>query len=139
MGRLGYYVSLYGSALVLFWIGLFKFTLREAEAIRPLVEHHPLSFWVYSVFSVRAVSNFVGIVEIAIAALLILSPWSARVRRMAGVGMLVTFVITLSYLFTTPGTWRMVEWMPVTDFFILKDVVMLGFGLMLLSGRGARR
>ena len=58
---------------------------------------------------------------------------------LAGVGMLVTFVITLSYLFTTPGTWRMVEWMPVTDFFILKDVVMLGFGLMLLSGRGARR
>lgn len=38
----GYYISLYGVALVLLWIGIFKFTPTEAAAIKPLVENHPL-------------------------------------------------------------------------------------------------
>jgi len=47
--------------------------------------------------------------------------------------MIVTFLVTLSYLFTTPGVWKVVDGVPVTDFFILKDVMLLGFGLMILQ------
>ena len=43
-----------------------------------------------------------------------------------------TFIMTLSFLITTPGIWRIVDGIPVTDFFILKDLPLLGFGIMLL-------
>jgi uncharacterized membrane protein YkgB len=45
--------------------------------------------------------------------------------------MIGTFLVTLSYLGTTPGIWKMVDGVPVTDFFIIKDVMFLGFGLMI--------
>jgi len=41
----------------------------------------------------------------------------------------VTFLTTLGYLLTTPGIWKVVDGIPVTDFFILKDLLFLGFGL----------
>jgi uncharacterized membrane protein YkgB len=39
----GYYISLFGAALILLWIGIFKFTPTEAAAIKPLVENHFLT------------------------------------------------------------------------------------------------
>lgn len=131
--RTGYYVSLFGAALILLWIGIFKFTPTEAAAIRPLVENHFLTFFVYDIMSIQTVSNTIGIIEIIIALLLIFSVKFAFLRKYAGIGMTVTFLITLSYLFTTPGVWKTVDGVPVTDFFILKDLVLLGFGLMIIS------
>lgn len=131
--KIGYYVSLFGTALILFWIGIFKFTTAEANAIKPLVENHFLTFWAYDLMSVQAVSNLVGIVEITLALLLLLSPFFPKLRKYAAYGMIVTFLITISYLFTTPNMWRKVEWLPITDFFILKDLVLLGFSLMLIG------
>ncbi|MFK8302936.1 DUF417 family protein [Capnocytophaga stomatis] len=131
--KIGYYVSLFGIALILFWIGIFKFTTAEANAIKPLVENHFLTFWAYDLMSVQAVSNLVGIVEIALALLLLLSPFFPKLGKYAAYGMIVTFLVTISYLFTTPNMWRKVEWLPITDFFILKDVVLLGFSLMLVG------
>ncbi|CEN51522.1 DUF417 family protein [Capnocytophaga canis] len=131
--KIGYYVSLFGTALILFWIGIFKFTTAEAKAIKPLVENHFLTFWAYDLMSVQAVSNLVGIVEITLALLLLLSPFFPKLRKYAAYGMIVTFLVTISYLFTTPNMWRKVEWLPITDFFILKDLVLLGFSLMLIG------
>lgn len=131
--RTGYYVSLFGAALILLWIGIFKFTPTEAAAIRPLVENHFLTFFVYDIMNIQTVSNTIGIIEIIIALLLIFSVKFAFLRKYAGIGMTVTFLITLSYLFTTPGVWKTVDGVPVTDFFILKDLVLLGFGLMIIS------
>jgi len=131
----GYYISLFGASLILLWIGIFKFTPTEAAAIKPLVENHFLTFFVYDIMSVQAVSNTIGIIEIIIALLLIFSVKFALLRKYAGIGMTVTFLITLSYLFTTPGVWKTVDGIPVTDFFILKDLVLLGFGLMIISNK----
>ncbi len=39
----GYYITLLGTAAILLWIGIFKFTPTEAAAIKTLVAHHPLS------------------------------------------------------------------------------------------------
>ncbi|OCA78914.1 hypothetical protein BBH99_20330 [Chryseobacterium contaminans] len=132
---LGYYISLFGAALILLWIGIFKFTPTEASAIKPLVENHFLTFFVYNIMSVQEVSNLIGVIEIIIALLLIFSAKFAVVKRYAGIGMVVTFLVTLSYLFTTPGIWKMVDGVPVTDFFILKDLMLLGFGLMILQNK----
>ncbi|ATA68964.1 hypothetical protein CGC48_10250 [Capnocytophaga cynodegmi] len=131
--KVGYYVSLFGTALLLLWIGIFKFTTAEANAVKPLIENHFLTFWVYNLMSVQTVSNIVGAIEIMLALLLLFSPFFPKLGRYAAYGMIVTFLVTISYLFTTPNMWRKVEWMPVTDFFILKDVVLLGFSLMLVK------
>ncbi|PWN66748.1 DUF417 family protein [Chryseobacterium oncorhynchi] len=131
--KLGYYISLFGAALILLWIGIFKFTPTEAAAIKPLVENHFLTFFVYKIMSVQAMSNLIGTIEIIIALLLIFSAKFAVLKKYAGIGMIVTFLVTLSYLFTTPGMWKVVDGVPVTDFFILKDLMLLGFGLMIVQ------
>ncbi|MGE8432198.1 DUF417 family protein [Chryseobacterium joostei] len=131
--KLGYYISLFGAALILLWIGIFKFTPTEAAAIKPLVENHFLTFFVYKIMSIQAVSNLIGVIEIIIALLLLFSAKFAWLRKYAGIGMIVTFLVTLSYLFTTPGMWKVVDGVPVTDFFILKDLMLLGFGLMIVQ------
>lgn len=131
--KTGYYISLVGTALILLWIGIFKFTLTEATGIKSLVENHFLTFYVYDIMSVQAVSNAIGAIEIIIALLLIFSAKFAYLRRYAAIGMIVTFLTTLSYLFTTPGIWKVVDGVPVADFFILKDLMFLGFGLMILQ------
>ncbi|WP_347217239.1 DUF417 family protein [Chryseobacterium sp.] len=132
---LGYYISLFGAALILLWIGVFKFTPTEASAIKPLVENHFLTFFVYKIISVQTASNLIGAIEIIIALLLIFSAKFAVLKRYAGIGMVVTFLVTLSYLFTTPGVWKIVDGIPVTDFFILKDLMLLGFGFMVLQNK----
>ena len=133
LSRIGYYISLFGAALILLWIGIFKFTPTEAAAIKPLVENHFLTFFVYKIISVQAVSNLIGMIEIIIALLLIFSAKFAVLKKYAGIGMIVTFLVTLSYLFTTPGIWKIVDGVPVTDFFILKDLMLLGFGFMIVK------
>ena len=129
----GYYISLFGAALILLWIGIFKFTPTEAAAIKPLVENHFLTFFVYKIISVQAMSNLIGAIEIIIALLLIFSAKFAVLKKYAGIGMIITFLVTLSYLFTTPGIWKIVDGVPVTDFFILKDFMLLGFGFMIVQ------
>ena len=131
--KLGYCTSLFGAALVLLWIGIFKFTPSEAKAIENLIIHHPLSFWAYDVFSLQMVSNIIGVIEIATAIGLILSLSLPFLRKYVGWAMIITFAITLSYLFTTPKMWHMVDGVPITDFFILKDLLFLGFGIMILG------
>ena len=133
LSRIGYYISLFGAALILLWIGIFKFTPTEAAAIKPLVENHFFTFFIYKMMSVQAVSNLIGVIEIIIALLLIFSAKFALLKKYAGIGMIVIFLVTLSYLFTTPGMWKIVDGVPVTDFFIVKDLMLLGFGLMIVQ------
>ncbi|MGJ1264975.1 DUF417 family protein [Sphingobacterium spiritivorum] len=131
MYKTGYFISMAGSFLILFWIGVYKFTAVEAEAIRPLMEQHPLLSWMYSIFTIQQVSNIIGITEVLLALVLVLNIKWIKLRKIASIGMIITFVLTLSFLFTTSGMWKFREGIPTTDFFILKDLLLLGFGLML--------
>lgn len=131
----GYTISLFGASLILLWIGLFKFTPTEANAIKPLLENHFLTFFVYDYINVQSVSNAIGTIEIIIAIVLMFSAKFAMLKRFAGIGMIAVFTVTLSYLFTTPEIWKVVDGFPVTDFFILKDLMLLGFGLMILNDK----
>lgn len=131
--QIGYNVTLFGTTAILLWIGIFKFTPTEAAAIRPLIEYHPFSFWAYDMFGQQSVSNFVGIVEISLAVVLLLSIKFHSLSLYAGVGIVCTFLVTLSFLFFAPGVWRIRDGVPIADFFIVKDLAYLGFGLMLLG------
>ncbi len=80
----------------------------------------------YSLLSEQGVSNLIGLVEIVIATGLVVGLWQPRIGYWSSWGAVVTFVGTLSFLLTVPGVWKLVDGVPVTEFFILKDLVLLG-------------
>jgi len=74
----GIVVSRYGLVAVLLLIGVLKFTPEEAAGIQPLVAHSPLMSWMYGLLSVQGVSNLIGAIEIATAALMALRSLSPK-------------------------------------------------------------
>lgn len=131
--NLGFYVALYGTVLILVWIGAFKFTPTEAKAIEPLVRNSPLMNWLYQIGSVQQVSNFIGIFEIVTALLLASYPFSKQLAWIGGVLNTLIFLGTLSFLFTTPKAFQVVDGFLIPDAFILKDLAFLGIGLMVIG------
>jgi uncharacterized membrane protein YkgB len=119
----------YGLVLLLHWFGAFKFTAAEAHAIEPLVANSPLLAWMYAVASPRVVSGFVGVSEIVVALLVALRPLSAAASVAGSLAAIGIFVVTLSFLATTPGSWAVVEGFPIpagAGGFIVKDLFLLG-------------
>jgi uncharacterized membrane protein YkgB len=131
--RSGYTTGVIATITVLLWIGIFKFTPGEAAAIKSYVSHSFLMNWMYSLFSVQTVSNIIGIYEIVTGVLLIASFWSRKIGFIAGVLTLIIFVTTLSFLITTPGIWKIREGVPVTDFFVVKDLAYLAIALLVIA------
>lgn len=130
--RTGTVVLRYSLVLILAWIGLFKFTPTEAEAIKPLFVNSPLFAWIYDVLSVRVVSNLVGGAEILVAILIALRPVAPRLSYFGSLGAVVIFLTTVSFLFTTPGAFAVVDglWVPGgTGSFLIKDLTLLGAAL----------
>src|SRR5579864_9831941 len=74
----GISVSRYGLVVVLLLIGVLKFTPGEAAGIQPLVAHSPLMSWMYGLLGVQGVSNLIGVIELATAALIALRPLSPK-------------------------------------------------------------
>lgn len=128
----GYVLAVIATALVLLWIGIFKFTPAEASGIKPLVENSFLMSWLYKLGTEGQVSGFIGIFEIITGLLLLISFWNKTIGKISGYLTLIIFFTTLSFLFTTPHTWKIVQGVPVTDFFILKDLAYLAIGLQVI-------
>lgn len=126
----GQLVLRYGLVLVIGWIGLMKFTGYEARGIQPLVVNSPLMSWMYGVLTVREFSVALGIVEVSIAILIGLRPWSARATAVGSGAAVLMFLTTLSFLFSTPGWEPSLGGFPAVSAFpgqfLLKDVVLLG-------------
>jgi reactive chlorine resistance protein C len=131
--KIGYAVSVLGVALVLIWIGIFKFTPTEAKAIRPMVENSPLMSWLYLIFSELTVSKLIGVIEIIIGVGLVVSLRLPQVGLVAGGFSAITFLVTISFIFTTPNAIEKVDGIWLPDAFILKDVMALGISLSVLS------
>jgi reactive chlorine resistance protein C len=131
------YLLRYGLVLVIAWIGFMKFTAYEAAGIQPLVSHSPLMRWVYDIFSERAFSALLGVVEIAIAAMIAWRPVSAKVAAIGSGLAVMMFLTTLSFLFSTPGWEPSLGGFPglsaLPGQFLLKDVVLLGAALWSLG------
>ena len=126
---IGVAVSRYGLVVVLTLIGLLKFTPPEAAGIQPLVTHSPLMSWMYAVFSVQAVSNVIGFIEIATALLIASRPFSPKASFVGSLGAILTFLLTISFLFSTPGALQLGRGISIlgdTGQFLIKDFVLLG-------------
>jgi uncharacterized membrane protein YkgB len=127
--RLGVHLSRYGLVVTLFLIGALKFTAGEAQGIQPLVANSLLMSWLYRILSLQGVSNLIGLIEIAVAVLIALRPVSARLSFLGSMGAIVTFVLTVSFLFSTPGAYQLSHGFPLlgdAGQFLVKDLVLLG-------------
>ncbi|ETZ19556.1 YkgB family protein [Pedobacter sp. V48] len=120
----------YGLVIILVWIGLLKFTAYEAESIYPLAQHSPLFSWMLSFLNQRTFSNLIGIIEVSAGILIALRSY---VRRLSAIGSMIsvlTFLVTLSFLVSTPGilqqgmSFPFISGMPGQ--FLIKDLVLLG-------------
>ena len=107
--------------LLLFWGGL-KFAQFEAEAIQPLLTHSPLLSWLPAVFDVRTASAIIGVIEIVLALGILSRRLWPRVSGLASLGASGMFLVTLSFLFSTPGVLDPVS--PAFGF-LVKDLILL--------------
>jgi uncharacterized membrane protein YkgB len=129
-------IAIYSMVLILLWFGVFKFTSTEAKAIKGLVENSPLISWMYSIGSMQGISNFIGVFEVVIAFLLALYPLFPRLSLVGGIGGSIIFLTTVSFLFTTPGMFEVVDSLFVPaggGGFIIKDLVLLGICLQVIA------
>ncbi|MBB5647380.1 DUF417 family protein [Pedobacter cryoconitis] len=131
--KTGYAMGVIATIVVLVWIGLLKFTPSEAKAIKPLVENSWIMSWLYQLVSIQTGSIIIGIFEIITALFLAGSFWSRKAGKIAGILTLVIFASTLSFLLSTPGIWKQLDGVPVTDFFILKDLAFLAIGIQVFG------
>lgn len=136
--NIGRFVTRYGLALVIFWIGAMKFTAYEAGAIQSLVANSPFIGWLYNVFSVQMFSNLLGVLEMLIAVLIALYPISVKASALGSALAIPMFLTTLSFMLSTPPTFEAslggfpaLSGMPGQ--FLVKDVVLLGAAIWTLA------
>jgi uncharacterized membrane protein YkgB len=110
----------YGLVAILLMIGAAKWTPAEAEAIRPWVADSPFLSWIYLVASVQRGSELIGSIEVITALLIVLRRWFPTATVVGSTLAAGMFVITLSFLVTTPNQ------TPDAQGFLMKDFFLLG-------------
>ena len=120
---LGGVILRYGLVLFLVLFGLAKFTDAEAQTIQPWVAHSPFLGWLYAVTTLQGASNLIGLIELTVGLLLAVRPWWPRVSVVGSLGGMLAFLITLSFLFTTPNL------SPEWQGFLMKDLLLVGAAL----------
>lgn len=113
----------YGVVFLLLAIGAAKYFAFEAEGIKPLVEHSPFLSWMLGAFGVRGTSSIIGTIEIAIGLAMASRPFAPALSAVGSAAGALTFLTTLSFLFSTPGALSLQH--PASAF-LMKDVVLLG-------------
>lgn len=121
---------------VFIWFAIQKFTPYAAEAIAPLIASSPFVRWL-GVFGVRGEAKIIGTIELTTAALLIIGsviPWVSALGAAMACG---TFLLTSSFVVTTPGTFQKGSpAIPVVATllgqFLLKDLALLAVCVTLL-------
>jgi uncharacterized membrane protein YkgB len=109
--------------------GMQKFTLQSAQGIAQFISNSPFISWL-SVFGLRGEAYVLGVAEFVIAALLVAGSFSPVLSALGSLMGVVTFAITWSFFFTTPGvvTWSLstdpIAWNLAGEF-LFKDIVLL--------------
>lgn len=132
--KLGYYVSVIFTAATLFWLGLYKFTPTEAKSIEWLVSNHFAMAWMLKIWSLQTVSNCIGSIEMLVSIGMIMALFLPKYQKKLAIPAIILFALVVSFLFTTPGMFKKIDGIWVTEFFIFKDLVLLGV-CMTLSGK----
>jgi uncharacterized membrane protein YkgB len=121
--------------LIFVSFGTQKFTPQSAAGIAQFISHSPFVSWL-QIFGLRGEAYVLGVVELTIAALLAAGAFSPILSAAGALMGVVTFAVTWSFFFTTPGV---VKWSWSTDpmawnltgEFLFKDIVLLGVCVLL--------
>lgn len=139
--NVAFIVSSFGIAIILLWIGAFKFTPTESNDIAGLIKNSPLMSWMYHIFSITTTSAIIGVLEITAALAILAGNFSPRVGFWGSILCVVIFFVTSTFFLTTPDTVAKVDgvWAPSgTGSFLIKDISILGASLFLLSHFGKK-
>jgi uncharacterized membrane protein YkgB len=115
--------------------GMQKFTPQSAQGIVQFISNSPFVSWL-SVFGLRGEAYVLGVVELGIAALLAAGAFSPFLSAAGSLMGVLTFAVTWSFFFTTPGVvrWSLstdpIAW-NLTGEFLFKDIVLLCVCLVL--------
>lgn len=124
-------------AIIFIWFGALKFTQGGATGIEGLINNSPFLSWVYSVFSVTAFAALLGVIEIIIGGLLLAGLKNRKLGYYGAIGGVITFLVTLSFMLTTPGVVPEGAVFPILSAmpgeFLLKDLVLLAVSLTLVG------
>ena len=123
----------YSLAAIFIWAGLLKFTAYEAKNIEPMLVNSSIWSSAYESIGLVNLSNLIGIIEITIGLLIALRAFAPKLTVAGGIGAVITFIITLSFMLTTPGVWEPGYGFPslsaMPGQFLAKDLVLLGVSI----------
>ena len=129
LGHAGALLLRYGLALIFVWFGFLKFSAYEADGIAPLAMNSPLLSWAIELLGKQGLSNTLGLIEIAVGVLIATRSWSPKLSTIGSLAAALTFLITLSFLFSTPGVWQEGRGFPflsgMVGQFLIKDLILL--------------
>ena len=97
------WLATYALALIFLIFGLSKFAAGAGEGLAPLVSNSPLISWWHDVFGVAGTAPVVGSYEVLTALLIAARPINPRLSMIGGAMAVVLFLVTLTFLFSTPG------------------------------------
>ena len=127
--RVGVFALRYGLVLIFLWFGMLKFTAYEAEGIAPFAMNSPFLSWAHGLLGQQGFSKALGLIELAVGILIALRAFSPKLSAIGSIGAIVTFVLTLTFLVSTPGVWQEGYGFPFLSGkigqFLIKDVVLL--------------
>lgn len=128
--NLGQLVLRYGLVVILLSVGALKFTVYEAEGIEPLVANSPLMSWAYQALGLQTLSMLIGVTEIVLGLMIATRSFAPGVSAIGSLGAIVMFLITLTFVLSTPGVWQPGYGFPypspMPGQFLLKDLLLLG-------------
>ncbi|MDQ3520148.1 MAG: DUF417 family protein [Gemmatimonadota bacterium] len=131
--NIGEKVLRYGLVAVLLWVGALKFTEYETMGIQPLVENSPLTAWAVQAFGLKTLSALIGVVEIVLGLMIATRSFAPKISAYGSMGAIVLFLITLTFLLTTPGVWQPGYGFPfpspMPGQFLAKDIILLGVAI----------
>ncbi|MBA2250005.1 MAG: DUF417 family protein [Chitinophagaceae bacterium] len=104
--RLGAVLIRYSLVIVLLWVGSLKFTAYEAMGVHEHAINSPLLAWLANMMSVQSFAEVIGTIEILLAILIAIKPDAPKASYFGSVGAIIMFLLTLTFVFTTPGVWQ---------------------------------
>jgi uncharacterized membrane protein YkgB len=127
----------YGLAFTLMYVGVLKFAEYEAEGIEKYGTNNPMTSWLYSWFDSRTAARVIGSWEIIAGGLIALHPRSEKASALGSVMAIGQFLVTQSFLLTTPGVWQEDRGFPFMSEdpgqFLAKDMLSFAAAILLLG------
>ena len=136
--RLAGWAITFALAIIFLWFGLLKFTDYEASGVAGFIMNSPLIAWLHGAFGITGGARFLGVFEILTGLLIAGRLISPRLSVIGGAMGVITFFITLTLMFTTPGVIQPGQsglpfLSPSPGQFLLKDLGLLAASFWVLA------